>query len=144
MIKLSILKTANQADLIQVQNRIVCDVSEFQSRIEDVEVKSWTGSTNEEYFCICFVKGILTITIEERECHVGRKQINYGVSEDLKTLLVNAQKNNGNAQQVAVEYVSSGYIQDVKNISFKDVVKVLKWKKPRQVPVKTGYIFHRN
>ena len=102
----------------------------------------WIGSTEEEYFSVSFVKGVLGISLEEREMLLGKNPINYAMVSELMNKLSKVKNNREKSLDVARKYNKVGYIKDLEEIGFEDVMKVLKWKKfSPKIKVKPGILF---
>jgi len=103
------------------------DVSEYSeiSNIQFGNYKAWFGSTETEYFSIIFVRAILTISIAEREMELGKKTINYAILTKLYNNLDNKSKEQ--AESDFIKYNMYGYKEDLKHVTFDDIMTVLKW-----------------
>lgn len=110
-----------------VKHRIVCDVCESRHVSLYGEFINWRGSTETEYFSIIFLKGILTVSIDEREMRLGQDPMNFALSAKLAELFATAK---GDIEQtaMAVKYSREEYKKELDAVSFTDVMVVLQWK----------------
>lgn len=121
MVKFKII--ADEKIAKTVQDRVVCDITEL--RLNNFEqdptlgkIVSWRGTVNDEFFSILFVKGLLEISLVEREMLLGQNLIFYA-----RTELSDNANNNAN---ISYSLKDSNLEQD--NITFVDVMVTLKWK----------------
>lgn len=124
--KLRLFDSVTDSQLKRLQNKKICDVTEIVVASSVGYYKGWTGSTEEKWFSIVFVKGVLTVSVEEREMYLGKFPINLALSDTLEEMLsppVTATKN-----MMVDMYNSSLYLEDLRKITFKDIMKLLKWK----------------
>ncbi len=110
------------------QNRVVCDVTEYKINTPVGPASSWRGSVAEEYFSITFLKGILTISLVERECQLGHNVVNYAISEALSQALSVAGSNATMITEAHHNYSLKQCPKEQKEISFTDVMVVLGWR----------------
>ncbi len=125
MVKFSPLLPQEAAVLFQ--NRVVCDVTDFHMDTPAGPVSSWRGSVAEEYFSIMFLRGILTVSVVERECQLGHNAINYAMSTALAEPLKAAGDNAIMATEAHFNYNLKQGPKEQKEISFTDVMVVLGW-----------------
>ena len=116
---------------VKLVNRVVCDVCEYRHTHPVFgPFVVWRGSVAEEWFTIMFMRGILTISLAERECQVGENIIHYAMSE-VMAKCYNTGKNGatpiGEVEAVA-EYLAKTMPKEIAEISFTDVMVVLNWK----------------
>ena len=139
--KFKIISVTNPKDIESVQNRKVMDVVEYlESFPTGVKYKAWTGSTEAEFFSIMFTGGLLTISLNERECDAGRNVINYGMLASLQDHLLKL--SHVQAAAYLLEYNMFLYESDMNIISFNDVMTALKWEfHSDKVKVKEGMVF---
>ena len=116
-----------QEAAVLFQNRVVCDVTQFQMDTPAGPVTSWRGSVAEEYFSIMFLRGILTVSLVERECQLGTNAVNYAVSETLANSLKVAGDNAIMTTEANFNYNLKQSPKEHKDISFTDVMVVLGW-----------------
>ena len=116
-----------QAAGILLQNRIVCDVTEHRMTTLPESLVSWRGSVAEEYFTVMFLRGILTVSLVERECQLGYNAVNYAISEALSQSLAVADSNSIMATEAHYNYSLKQGPKEQKEISFTDVMVVLGW-----------------
>ena len=109
-------------------NRVVCDVTQFQMDTVAGPVTFWRGSVESEYFSVAFLKGILTISLVERECQLGHNAVNYAVSETLANALKVAGDNAIMTTEANLNYNLKQSQKEHKDISFTDIMVVLGWK----------------
>jgi hypothetical protein len=113
---------------VMFQDRVVCDVCEYH--ITDPllgKMASWRGSVKDEYFSILFVKGVLTVSLVERECQLGHEAINYAMSE----LLVKALKENKEdvlKTDSTLDYFAKQGPKEQEIVHFIDVMVILNWR----------------
>lgn len=114
------------------QNRTVCDVTEYRINHPAVgKMASWRGSVETEYFNIVFVKGMLTVSLAERECQVADLDhtFNYAMSEHLKQALDKATGNDAvSALEARYNFEQVQEPKDQEAISFTDVMVALNWR----------------
>lgn len=138
--KFVILESVSKENLIRLQKKVVCNVTELFAPSNIVgSYKGWLGSTEEEYFSIVFVNGILTISLEEREMCLGWRSLSYAIIDTV------ADAYSGKASVakniLVQEYDLHLYLKDLNEIKFKDVMKTLKWKlKSKKVKVDEHFL----
>jgi len=140
--KFTIVSITPKEEIERVQNRKVMDVSEYEetSPIGLGDYKAWNGSVEMEYFSIIFMKGVMTISLAEREMDLIDKPINYAILTKLHNLLKT--KTKLECMQTYAMYNNEGYKDDLKSITFNDIMKALKWTfHSEKVKVKKGIIF---
>ena len=119
-----------------LQNRVVCDVTENHLTTALFEsIVSWRGSVAEEYFSIMFLRGILTVSLVERECQLGYNAVNYAMSEALSQTLNVAGDNAIMTTEAHFNYNIKQGPKEQKEISFTDVMVVLGWQYKEGVKV---------
>ena len=129
--------TKEQLDMLQ--NKKVCNVTEMIMPSIAGSYKGWCGSTEDAYFSIVFVRGIMTVSLEEREMCLGWNPINFAAID----VLADAGKGKATEAKNAIidEYTTRLYLDDVSLIKFSDVMKPLKWKmKSRSVKVEDHFM----
>jgi hypothetical protein len=113
---------------VMFQDRVVCDVTEYH--ITDPvlgKMASWRGSVKDEYFSILFVKGVLTVSLVERECQLGHNALNYGMSEALfKALKEN--KESLLKTDATFDYYVKQSPKEQEVVHFIDVMVALNWR----------------
>lgn len=122
--------------LKKFKGRKVCDVSRKISLNTmplgtPLPFITWKGSTETEYFIATFYAGMVIIDIQEREMLLGQTEFYiialaptlYKLNDASMTIEQFNQKVSLNA-----EYLVKHYNEDIKNIQFKDVMKIMGWK----------------
>ena len=92
---------------------------------------TWKGSTETEYFVSNFYGGMVMMDVQEREILLAQEDFyiialapTLGKLNDSSiTIDQFTQKINLNA-----EYLIKGYVEDIENIQFNDIMKVMGWK----------------
>ena len=125
MVKFDLLLPAEAATLFQ--NRVVCDVIEFKMTSIVGPACIWRGSVEDEYFSITFLKGILTLSLVERECQLGQNATNYAMSNTLDSLLKIAGDNAVMSAEANYNYILKQWPKEQKEVSFTDVMVALNW-----------------
>jgi hypothetical protein len=125
MVKFSPLLPQGAAALFS--NRVVCDVTQYQMDTPAGPVTSWRGSVAEEYFSIMFLRGILTVSLVERECQLGTNAVNYAMSANLAESLKVAGDNAIMSTESHFNYNTKQSQKEHKEVSFTDVMVVLGW-----------------
>lgn len=145
MTKLKILKTTPKEQIERVQNKVVEDVTEYNGVNDMGKYKLWTGSTEMEYFNIIFVRGVLTISLEEREMLLGGNSVIYYAMTQMLIDVLSKVKNNNisvEAKEACERYHLNEYVGELNDVDFKAVRKILKWKmKSKKVKVNEGLFF---
>lgn len=136
-IKFTIVSTTPKEEIQRVQNRRVMDVEEYNETGIFGDYKAWRGSTEGEYFYIVFMKGVITVILEEREMLIGTRGIVYSTLTKLVKIA-----NEPDPVEWFIKYNEFGYKEDLKTITFEDVMVTLKWKfYSKNVKIKEGMIF---
>lgn len=121
--------TTNADELDSFANRVICDVEEFSIDTVYGKAKAWKGSVEEEYFSLLFVNGMLTLCINEREMFMGTEPIAVAMSKPLKDAVEMSKIDEQDGLQMTKDYTESGKMDDdIKNITLKDCMKILRWK----------------
>jgi hypothetical protein len=83
----------------------------------------WNGTTEDEFFVMAFVVGVLTISINEREMRLADPDSLSvaGFSKNCYDRLTAGNK------EKALEYNNVDYHKELESLEFKDVMKLLKW-----------------
>lgn len=119
----------NADQLNSFSNRKICDVEEFSIDTLYGKAKAWKGSTEEEYFSLLFVNGMLTLCISEREMFLGTVAIAVAMTKKLKEAVEVSKVDELVGLQMTQTYTDSGEMnEDIKKITLKDCMKVLRWK----------------
>lgn len=115
---------------ITLTNRVVCDVLEIRTNTPILgKMVNWRGSVNEEYFSILFFKGILVVSLEERECRLGQDSVNYAMTESLDKAISGAPADDAVARtDASFDYYLKVSPKESDEISFTDVMVALYWK----------------
>ena len=111
-----------------LKGRTVCDVTEFHITHPLLgKIAQWKGSVEEEYFSIIFAKGILTVSLVEREHYLDQSAVNYAISERLLKIL--SKSENETVKKAGIlDYHFRQYPKEQEDVSFTDVMVVLEWK----------------
>ncbi len=117
-----------EEDRKRIFNKKVCGVVEFILPSDLGYYKGWIGSTENEYFSIAFVKGVLSVSLEEREMQVGWNISNVAMVTHLHKLITTQKMDISAISKMVNTYNLDGCDDDVKAIKFTDVMTVLKWK----------------
>jgi hypothetical protein len=136
--KFTLLDATPKEELTRIQKQNVMDVEEYTELATPLgDYKAWRGSTETNYFYIVFMKGVITVICEEREWLIGTRITTYAVL----TKLVNMSKKS-NSHSLFDTYNAEEYKEDMKNVTFEDVMMTLKWKfHSKKVKVKEGMTF---
>lgn len=120
MVKFEVIAAAPLA--LTVQNRVVCDVTEYRFTTEQFgKVISWRGSVNEEYFSLLFVKGLLEVSLAEREMKLGETGLHYALTERAFNV-------SDDPVVAANQYGIAEMNDDVERLTFVDILVALNWK----------------
>jgi len=112
-----------------LQDRTVCDVCESHQTDSLLgKIVSWRGSVEEEYFSIIFAKGILTVSLVEREYNLGRSAVNFAMSEHLFKVLKESKDNAALRTTAVFDYHMKRSQKEQEEISFIDVMVILEWR----------------
>jgi len=109
-----------------IQNRVVEHVTEY--RITNPiagKVVMWRGATELEYFSIAFLRGILTISLSEREILLGEKTINYAMVSSLMEVIERG--DTISTIEATYNYNAKQSFKDAEVISFTDVLVIFGW-----------------
>lgn len=135
--KFTIVATTPKEEIQRVQNRKVMDVEEYNDTGVFGDYKAWRGSTETEYFYIVFMKGVVTLMLEEREMLIGSNIICYATL----TKLVKMAKRTDSVEWFT-KYNATEYREDLKSTTFEDIMVSLNWKfHSKKVKIKEGMIF---
>jgi hypothetical protein len=109
------------------KNRKVCDVIEYDMySATGVRYKAWIGSTEEAYFTMMFVGGYLTLSLQERECHLGMDIQRMACVEPLWNLIDEGQSVPG--MQIAIaDYMTKYHNKEIDEITFEMAMDVMGW-----------------
>lgn len=139
MVKFKIFQFTDEAIKKSIQNKKVANVAEHEvDHVIHGRYKLWKGTTELEYFTISFIKGIITISICEREYQIMDNIFHYAVLKDLSEELERVNKDNKSLNPIIQpEY---NFDKDLDTIKFSDVMRILKWKYvSRKVKVDTSF-----
>ena len=128
MIKFELIVTPEIA--APFQNKQVCDVQEYHiTHAIHGKMASWNGSVNDEYFHIIFVKGMLIVSVAERECQLSKTGyiINYAMSESLTNALSFNNKESVESIEAKYNYEHIYEPKEQSEINFDDIMAALKW-----------------
>jgi hypothetical protein len=135
--KFTILTGIPKEELSRIQNQKVMDVEEYNETGAFGEFKAWRGSTELAYFYIVFMKGVVTVILEEREMLIGTRITTYATLTK-----VTNEANKPDPAEWFIKYNTTEYKDDLKTLKFKDVMVSLKWKfHSKKVKVKAGITF---
>jgi hypothetical protein len=135
--KFTLLDSTPKEEVQRLQNQTVMDVEEYNETGILGDYKAWRGSTENAYFYIVFMKGVITVICEEREMLIGTRITTYSVL----TKLVNMSKKS-NSYSLFDSYNAVEYKEDMKNVTFDDVMMTLKWRlHSKKVKLKYGMTF---
>lgn len=127
MVKFEI--TATPEESTPLLNRVVCDV--FESKRNDPAIglmANWRGSVKDEYFSILFLRGILVVSVEERECNLGHNSVKLAMSKQLFEAVQGMDGENAvERTEKTFDYFTQGYSKEIEEICFADVMEVLGW-----------------
>ena len=125
MVKFSTVVPLPVAELLS--GRVVCDVTEYRTSHPLVgQIVAWRGSVEAEYFSITFMKGILTLSLAEREMLIGQNAVNYAVVSVLGEAM--ARGDSIASAEATFNYHLKQGEKDTKEISFTDVMVALGWR----------------
>lgn len=135
--KFTILDSVPKEELQRIQNQKVMDVEEYTETGLLGEYKAWRGSTETNFFYIVFMKGVITAIVEEREMLIGTRITTYATLTKLVKM-----SNKPDSVEQFIKYNETEYKEDMKNLTFEDVMMTLKWKfHSKKVKVKEGMTF---
>ena len=127
---IKIIKTTKNVEILEsLRNKKVCSVEECPAETVFGPGRAWKGSTENEFFYILFIDGMLSLYISEREMLLEEKGIGVGMTPELSDA-VNVSKSNENAGlALTKKYTSSGKMdEDMANIMLDDILETLDWK----------------
>lgn len=112
-----------------LQNRMVCDVLETRATMPGTgRIVSWRGSTQEEYFSILFVQGVITVALNERECLLSESFVNYAMSMALSKAMKGLPgRDDATKQEDIQNYYTKLAEAELNEITFIDVMNLLNW-----------------
>lgn len=136
--KFTLLDSTPKEEQARIQNHKVMDVEEYTELATPLgDYRAWRGSTETHYFYIVYMKGVLTVICEERECLIGTRITTYAAL----TKLINMSKKS-NSHSLFNTYNAEEYKKDMNNVSFEDVMMTLKWRfHSKKIKVKYGISF---
>lgn len=135
--KFTILDSVPKEELQRIQNQKVMDVEEYNETGILGDYKAWRGSTETSFFFIVFMKGVVTVIIEEREMLIGTRITTYATLTKLVKMA-----NKPDSAEWFAKYNVSEYKDDLNALKFEDVMTALKWKfHSKKVKVKEGMTF---
>jgi hypothetical protein len=116
-------------EAIKFQNRVVENVLMVHAMNPAYgKIKQWRGATEEEYFIIMFVQGVLVISLSEREMLLGSNITRYAMTDFLSGALKTFEKSDlAGITSVASSYNQHVFPLDEKEITFDDVMTAFKW-----------------
>ena len=128
MVKFELTVPIEQA--ITLTNRVVCDVLEIRTTTPMFgKMVNWRGSVADEYFSILFFKGILVVSLEEREGQLGHNSVKYAMSESLVKALKGAPTDDAIARtEASFDYYLKVSPKESDEVSFTDVMVALFWR----------------
>lgn len=128
MVKFEVTAPDKQTETLK--NRVVCDVCQsFRTDPLLGKIVNWRGSVADEYFSILFFKGILVVSLEEREMMLGHNSVKYAMSESLVKALKGAPTDDAIARtEASFDYYLKVSPKETDEISFTDVMVALFWR----------------
>ena len=143
MSKLKVMETVPLTELDRLQNKLVEDVMEYHENSIYGSYKLWTGSTEEQYFSIYLMRGVMTIALCPCELFLIDNIITYAMYESL-TDIISKHKNNQEKLRFAAEnYYLEKCETEITLTTFDGVMECLKWKFKGNVKVKKGMLFYQ-
>lgn len=125
MVKFSTVIQPQVAELLS--GRVVCDVCEYHLTNPLVgKMSMWRGSVEQEYFSITFMRGILTVSLVEREMLLGHSAINFAIVSELAEVM--ARGDSIATAEATYNYSLKQSDKHQKEISFTDVMVALGWR----------------
>lgn len=111
--------------------------SDLKSRFENKKVISvtesrfypllvWKGETENEYFLISFTMGVLVGSINEREMLLNNEC--YALAQSESCFSISTEQEQHKKVLAMDKYMRENYKTDMDELTFKDVMKFLKWK----------------
>ena len=85
--KFVILEKVTKDTRARIENKVVCDVIEHTFSTPIGTFKGWRGSVEEAYFSVTFVKGVISLSMSEREMCVGWELISYAIIESVNEII---------------------------------------------------------
>ena len=127
MVELDII--APQEVAAPLQNRLVCDLLETRTTVPGVgRIVSWRGSTQEEYFSVLFVRGIFSVSVNERECQLNDSIVNYAMSMALSKAMKGFPGRDELSKQEDIHnYFDRLADKEMDEITFSDAMMLLNW-----------------
>jgi len=122
---------------LPLQNRVVEYVCKTRTNHPEFGLMTtWKGAVENEYFSILFIRGILIVSVVERECQLGHVSVPYAESMTL-THAIRAVDGADNSVKLEVQndYNKNTSQKEQDDITFDDVMECLKWKLKENVKV---------
>lgn len=126
------------AFISRIKGKKVCDVTrhKFLNHVPLDMAKmpfvQWRGSTEDEFFVATFYGGLMTLDINEREMLLGNEETVTIVALASKVQTLNAASTSdeefAHKVQMNAEYLAKGYMDDVENLKFSELMKIIGWK----------------
>ena len=90
----------------------------------------WRGETEDGYFIVCFLDGLLSVSFSEREMFLLYTMKNVGITANAYASMINTQSNpfEKMTEDPISTYLNEQYLEEVKNLTFQDVLDFLGWK----------------
>ncbi len=141
--KFALLNSFPKEEFKKLQKRIVYDVEEFiDEESPSGRFNMWKGSTKDEYFTVVLMRGILTISIEERECHMMKERVHCIGSITTFLEKMASFKVASKQQEFLKNYFMKGQLDDLYSTNISHVMDFLKWKfVNKKVKIKEGILF---
>lgn len=138
MVKFEITVPVEQA--LPLASRTVCDVCQSY-RTDPLlgKMVNWRGSVKDEYFSILFFKGILVVSLEEREMMLGHNAVKYAMSSALAAAI----KGDASAPErteASFDYYLKICPKEIETVSFTDVMAALAWKYAPNAKIDYDYL----
>lgn len=120
--------TLSPAEAKTLQDRVVEQVTEYRTTHPLFgKMASWRGAVALEYFSIVFVRGVLVVSVVERECQLGHIASNYATTKTLTKALdaMDTDEKKLSAQEIYNNTVSDS---EQNEITFDDILAILDWR----------------
>jgi len=127
---IKIIKTTKNVEILEsLRNKKVCSVEECPTETVFGPGRAWKGSTENEFFYILFIDGMLSLYISEREMLLEEKGIGVGMTPELQEAVDVSKIDKNDGLALTKKYTSSGKMdEDMANITLDDILETLDWK----------------
>jgi hypothetical protein len=122
----------------QIKGKKVCNVVRRKLHNEvpllgsSAPYLQWSGTTEEEFFVATFYGGLLMLDVQEREMMLGKDPEAHivAITNKLKELNVSSKTTDQFVNKIAlnVAYLKDGYPDDIENLRFTELMKIIGWK----------------